>query len=61
MANALGSPSSLQQPLVSELEPESEKLAMALANSVRRVAVIGAGPSGLAAVKYAHMLDPRFA
>lgn len=34
---------------------------MALAHSIRRVAVIGAGPSGLAAVKYAHMLDSRFA
>jgi cation diffusion facilitator CzcD-associated flavoprotein CzcO len=34
---------------------------MDLAHSIRRVAVIGAGPSGLAAVKYAHMLDSRFA
>lgn len=57
MATALGSPSSLQQPLV----PETEHLAMALANAVRRVAVIGAGPSGLAAAKYVHMLDPHFA
>ncbi|KAJ5995629.1 hypothetical protein N7481_002606 [Penicillium waksmanii] len=57
----LAPPSSLQQPLVPKLElepePEPEKLAMALANSVRRVAVIGAGPSGLAAVKY--LLEER--
>lgn len=32
---------------------------MTLAHPIRRVAIIGAGPSGLAALKYVHLAEAR--